>query len=181
MHRHALILASLLGLAATAAPAQTVATATKTGTSKAALKSEAKGLALATETVERVSDAQLGIAARVLTGSAECEFNQTVDVDMIREHPGYFKVTFKNQSYLMAPEETSTGAVRLVDAKSGVVWLQIPIKSMLLNARAGQRLVDACTHAEQRAAVQAVAAARAAGASTAPVLLIDPPSATARK
>jgi hypothetical protein len=61
----------------------------------------------------------------------------------------------------MVPEETSTGAVRLFDKKAGVVWLQIPAKSMLLNTRAGQRLVDRCTHAEQRAAVGAVSAAAA--------------------
>ena len=179
MHHHAaLTLAALLGLCSTAVLAQTATP--KAASPRQELKSEAKGLALGTETAERVSDAQLGIAARVLTGSAQCEFNQTVNVDMVREQPGYFKVSFKNQHYLMAPEETTTGAVRLVDQKAGVVWLQIPVKSMLLNARAGQRLVDDCTQAEQRAALQAVAAARAAGGSAAPVLLIDTAS-TAKK
>ena len=51
----------------------------------------------------------------------------------------------------MVPESTPTGAVRLEDKKAGVVWLQIANKSMLMNAKVGQRMVDACQHAEQRA------------------------------
>jgi hypothetical protein len=128
-------------------------------TSREELKSEAKGLALATETAETVNATQLDIAARVLTGKADCEYSQTVDVDRVAGQPGMFKVRFKEQSYVMVPEETSTGAVKLLDRKTGVVWLQIPAKSMLLNSRAGQRLVDRCTQSEQRAAVDAVTAA----------------------
>jgi len=51
--------------------------------------------------------------------------------------------------------------VKLTDAKAGVIWLQIPAKSMLLNERAGSRFVDRCMHAEQRAAVEAVQGAAA--------------------
>jgi len=176
MHRiSALTLALGLGLTGTATLAQTGEAAqpkaTKPATKSAPprpatpreeLKSEAKGLALGIETAEAISAAQLDIAARVLTGRADCEYNQAVDIDAMPEKPGMFKVRFKELSYLMVPEETSTGAVRLFDKKAGVVWLQIPAKSMLLNNRAGQRLVDRCTLAEQRAAVSAVAGAAAA-------------------
>jgi hypothetical protein len=116
----------------------------------------AKGLALATETVQRVSEAQLQIADRVHTGQAACEFDQVVSLDRIAEHPGHFRLKFKNASYTVVPEETTTGALRLEDKKAGIVWLQIPSKSMLMNSKIGQRLVDNCLHPEQRAAVQAV-------------------------
>lgn len=132
-------------------------------TSREELKSEAKGLALATDTAEAVNDKQLAIATRVLTGKAACEYSQTVDVDAVTDQPGYFKVRYKGVSYVMVPEETTTGAIRLFDRKSGVIWLQIPVKSMLLDARAGQRMVDLCTHAEQRAAVEAVKGAARPG------------------
>lgn len=126
------------------------------------LEDRAKGLALGQETAQRISETQLLIADRVLTGDAACEFNQTVSVRPIAGQPGRFRLTYKHVSYTMVPEETSTGAVRLEDKKAGIVWLQIPSKSMLMNARIGQRMVDACMHAEQRAAVAAVRAASAA-------------------
>jgi len=125
----------------------------------------AKGLALATETVHRISEAQLLVADRVLTGEATCDFDQTVDLQPIAGKLGQFRLSYKKTSYTMIPEETTSGAVRLEDKMSGIVWLQIPSKSMLMNARAGQRMVDGCMHPEQRAAV---AASKAAGASVAP-------------
>ena len=121
------------------------------------LKSAASGLALASATAEAITAAQLDIAARVLTGEAECEFNQRITVQPEPDQPGYFRVAYKNLRYRMLPRETPTGAVRLEDPVAGIVWLQIPTKSMLMNARIGQRLVDACTHAEQRVALAAVA------------------------
>ncbi len=181
MHRiSALTLALGLSLTGAAAIAQSGGDAqpkvTKSATKPAPrpatpreeLKSEAKGLALGIETAEAISAAQLNIAARVLTGKADCEYNQAVEVDAVTGQPGLFKVRFKDVNYVMVPEETTTGAIRLFDKKAGVVWLQIPAKSMLLNSRAGQRLVDRCTLAEQRAAVAAVAGAAAATPRAAP-------------
>lgn len=144
-----------------AKPAAAARPAPKPATPREELKSEAKGLALAVETTEAINAAQLDIAARVLTGRADCEDNQSVDVAAVQEKPGLFVVRFKNASYVMVPEETTTGAVRLVEAKSGTVWLQIPVKSMLLDSRAGKRYVDRCMHSEQRAAVEAVKGAAA--------------------
>jgi hypothetical protein len=144
----------------------------KPSTPRQQLKSEASGLALATSTVEIISQAQLDVAARVLTGTADCEFNQRVTVQPVTDQPGVFSVGFKALRYTMVPEETLTGAVRLQDKRAGVVWLQIPTKSMLMNAKLGQRMVDACLHAEQRIAVAA-----AAGAAAGPGIGITPMAA----
>lgn len=152
-------LAAVLGVCG-AAQAETGSKATNRKAAKPAsshqqLKSAAKGLALATDTAEAVSANQLEISKHVLTGRADCEFNQNVNIDALPDHPGYFRVAYGKQQYLMVPEETTTGAVRLVDKKAGAIWLQIPVKSMLIDTKAGHRLVDACLCAEQRAAVEA--------------------------
>ena len=122
------------------------------------LQSQAKGLTLATEVTETISANQFEIANRVFTGTAQCEFNQTVSVDAMQDRPGHFKVGFNKAAYVMTPQETTTGAVRLEDKRNGVVWLQIPVKSMMMNQKAGQRMVDGCMHAQQRSASTAQAA-----------------------
>lgn len=163
------LLSLTLALAAGAAPAAEPAKAhaPKPAGSVQKAKDQAKGLKLATEVVEQISAAQLEVAARVLTGDADCEFNQKVSVMPVEGKAGHFTVAFKKVVYHVTPQETTTGAVRLEDKKAGIVWLQIPVKSMLMNAKIGQRLVDACTHSEQRAAVAASeAAARAMSVST---------------
>jgi hypothetical protein len=99
---------------------------------------------------ENVSPSQIEIASRVLTGEAKCEMNQHVGVQAIDGKPGHFHVSFKNVTYTMVPQETTTGAVRLEDRKAGVVWIQIPSKSMMLNSKIGQRMVDGCATGQQR-------------------------------
>jgi hypothetical protein len=121
---------------------------------------------------EKLSEDQLAAAMRVNRGDAQCEFNQTVSVRPHAQRAGVFQVSFKNMTYNMVPEPTTTGAVRLEDRRAGVVWLQIPSKSMLMNSRIGQRMVDACTHAEQRAELSDRAAASSqpvAGIGIAPI------------
>jgi hypothetical protein len=133
--------------------------APKAATPREQLKNQAKGLALASEVAEQISEGQMQAAARVMTGDIDCEFDQKVSVKAVDGQPGHFHLAFKKVTYRMIPQETTTGAVRLEDKKAGVVWLQIPAKSMLMNAKIGQRMVDACLHADQRAAVEASAAA----------------------
>jgi hypothetical protein len=97
-----------------------------------------------------LTEEQLANAERVLTGAQQCEFNQSIDVEAAPEKTGYFRIAHKGKKYLLAPEPTTTGAVRLEDKKAGVVWLQIANKSMLMNAKIGQRMVDECIHPTQK-------------------------------
>ena len=99
--------------------------------------------------VAGLSSDQLSTADRVLLGQSRCEFDQSVNVAAVPNQKGWFNVEYKGQSYLMAPEHTTTGAVRLEDKKSGMMWLQIANKSMLMNSKIGQRMVDNCIHPKQ--------------------------------
>lgn len=161
----ALLAAALAPLAATAASQPKAKAPVKPAlksapaTPRQQAKNAAKGLALATEVTEAISAGQLDVAARVLTGTADCEFKQSVTVQPVDGLPGYFHVGHLGKRYRMLPRETSTGAVRLEDLANGIVWLQIPTKSMLMDAKRGQRMIDSCLHSEQRAAVAAASAA----------------------
>lgn len=97
-----------------------------------------------------LSASQMTIANRVLTGKISCELDQSVEITPLAGQEGYFKVAFNGNAYQMAPEPTTTGAVRLEDKKAGAMWLQIGTKSMLMNAKIGQRMVDNCVHPSQK-------------------------------
>jgi hypothetical protein len=101
---------------------------------------------------QAVTPEQLAAAERVLQGTIACEFDQQVRLEALPERPGHFRLAFKGQYYTVVPEPTTTGAVRLEDKRAGVVWLQIPAKSMMMNSRLGQRMVDDCKHPTQIAA-----------------------------
>ncbi|EHR70922.1 hypothetical protein BurJ1DRAFT_2080 [Burkholderiales bacterium JOSHI_001] len=145
-----------LGVALPAQAAGEAATAAKTAAKTAAVSkakskvSKAAKPAPAAAAPAPLTESQLAVAKRVHTGQADCEFDQHVDVEPVAGREGAFSVGFKKAKYTMVPEDTTTGAVRLEDKKAGVMWLQIANKSMLMNSKIGQRMVDNCVHAAQK-------------------------------
>ena len=135
-----------LSIAIAAAAALSIAAPLSVSANDKAAKPAAKPAA---QQVAGLSSDQLSTADRVLLGQSRCEFDQSVNVAAVPNQKGWFNVEYKGQSYLMAPEHTTTGAVRLEDKKSGMMWLQIANKSMLMNSKIGQRMVDNCIHPKQ--------------------------------
>ena len=95
---------------------------------------------------------QLAAAERVLTGGYQCEFGKRISVDPQANSKGYFNMKLGSQSWVMKPVQSSTGAIRLEDVKGGALLIQILTKSMVMDPKAGRRLVDGCVHDVQRAA-----------------------------
>jgi hypothetical protein len=95
--------------------------------------------------------AQLDAAERTHFGPYECDLKQSIDVSMNAKAPGYVDVKFGKQVFTMKPVLSSTGALRLEDVKGVGLLIQIANKSMLMDTKAGKRLVDACVHEKQRA------------------------------
>ena len=113
---------------------------------------------VAEKTLPAADQAQLDAAERTHFGIYECDFKQTIDVGMNAKAPGYVDVKFKAKTYTMKPTMSSTGALRLEDVTGRTLLLQIANKSMLMDVKAGQRLVDDCVHEKQRAASAAAKA-----------------------
>ncbi len=115
----------------------------------------------------------LEVAQRVVLGKVPCELGAHVSVSAHETAQGRFVLEHGRQKFHMVPVLTSTGAIRLEDAASGAVWLQLANKSMLMDQKQGRRLADACMNAEQ------VTVADAMARSPAPHLLEPLPSAPA--
>lgn len=100
---------------------------------------------------------QLAAADMAHYGDYACDFDQTLQVATAPKNAGYVDVKFKKQSWTMKPVLSSTGALRLEDVKGHMLMLQIANKSMLMDTKIGQRLVDGCVHEKQRLATAAAA------------------------
>jgi hypothetical protein len=96
------------------------------------------------------SQEQIDAAEHAHFGDYTCEFNQTVHVSLHARAAGYIEVKHMNKTYVMRPIMSSTGALRLEDVRGQTLMLQIANKSMLMDVKAGKRLVDACVHAAQQ-------------------------------
>ena len=107
---------------------------------------------------------QIDAAKHVYYGVYDCEFKQSVRITEDPTYPSYVGVAHGKATYLMKPVMSSTGAVRLEDVRGETLMVQISSKSMLLNVRTGQRVVDECITPRQRELVEAARAAKAEAA-----------------
>ncbi len=146
------VLAVAFAFAGASALAQTAPAA-----KPAAKPAQAKKKAAAATSLPAADQAQLDAAARAHYGPYACDMNQTVNVSKNATSPGYVDLAFGKKVYTMKPVLSSTGALRLEDVKGVGLFIQIANKSMLMDTKAGKRLVDACVHENQRAAAEAAA------------------------
>jgi hypothetical protein len=137
-----LALAVALGATSFAAMAQTAAK--PAAKSPAASSKAAPAPAAPAADPAPASPAQLAAAERVFYGTYHCEFNQSVQVSTLPKFPGYAELRFGKSVYVMKPVHSETGAIRLEDVRGETLVVQIAAKSMLLNVKTGQRLLDGC-------------------------------------
>ncbi len=96
-----------------------------------------------------MTEGQMQAAARVFVGDAKCDVGGHVKVAAVAGKPGHFMLHHGKFNHEVTPAVTETGAVRLENKKTGIVWIQIPAKSMMMNDKLGQRVADGCKTAEQ--------------------------------
>ncbi len=97
-----------------------------------------------------LSAAQVELAQWVQVGTMPCELGQSVVLVADPLAMGFFSLQIGRAKYRVAPELTTTGAIRLEDKVAGIVWLQLANKSMLMNQKLGRRLADECKSAAQQ-------------------------------
>ena len=139
------------------APAQTTVTKSAPKAGKPAARPATPAAAPAEVLLARAEGEQLAAAALIHYGDYACEFDQTAHVMPSPKNDGYVDVRHKTQTWTMKPIMSSTGALRLEDVKGRMLALQIANKSMLMDTRIGQRVLDGCVHEKQRAAIAAAA------------------------
>ena len=101
---------------------------------------------------------QKAAASYAHLGAYACEFNEVVTVNASPQHEAYVDVHHRKTKWTMKPVLSSTGAIRLEDVQGRMLMLQIANKSMLMDTKLGQRLVDGCVHEKQRDAANRPAA-----------------------
>ncbi|QPF73727.1 hypothetical protein G8A07_12870 [Roseateles sp. DAIF2] len=158
-------------LAQTPAPAPTKPAANKPAATKAtpATKPRAKAPGKAVPPppppLPEPDEAQLAATEMAHLGTYDCEFKQSISITR-NTKPGYLDVSWQKSVFTMKPVLSSTGALRMEDVTGRTLMIQIGNKSMLMDTKVGQRLVDECVHPKQREAIEAARAARAAAAAS---------------
>ena len=123
---------------------------------KATVKKAVEAQTPVQSATQRLTEGELAIAKGVYTGKIQCELGASISVSEDANNPGFFNVASGKERFYMHPVESRTGAVRLEDARSGAVWLQLGNKSMLMNQRKGERIADGCQTRQQSDVAEAM-------------------------
>jgi nucleoid-associated protein YgaU len=140
-----------------ASPATMAQTAPAKPAAKTAKKpAPAKALEPAPASAEQIKAADL-----VFYGPYQCEANEKIDIVASTKYPSYVDLKHGKAGYVMKPVLSSTGAIRLEDVRGETLMVQIANKSMLLNVKTSQRIVDDCVSSKQRELIEAAKVAKA--------------------
>jgi hypothetical protein len=169
------ILAALIAGAFAASTAFAADAPAKPAAAKPAAKKAAAPAPAVTYVVPDATPEQVKAAEMVYYGAYDCEFQQTVSITQSPKHSAYVDVKHSKGTWLMKPVLSGTGAIRLEDVRGETLMVQIASKSMLLNVKTAQRIVDDCVSPKQRELIAeakaAKAAAEASGATTSSALM----------
>lgn len=81
---------------------------------------------------------------KLSTGVFRCDLNRRVEIRQVAEDRRSAIVYWERRNYTMQLVATQTGALRLEDKASGLTWITIPGKSMLLDTKQGKQLANDC-------------------------------------
>lgn len=77
-------------------------------------------------------------------GEYKCELGRSVNIKGITPDRRSVNLNWGRKEYTMLAVSTASGALRYEDAASGLVWIVIPAKAMLLDTSKGKQLANEC-------------------------------------
>jgi hypothetical protein len=87
-----------------------------------------------------------------LSTDYQCELGNKLTIYRHKEDDQHIALRWHKRLHQMTRVQTTTGANRFESPKKGLVWIGIPAKSMLLDAKRGHQLANECRSSEQEAA-----------------------------
>lgn len=81
---------------------------------------------------------------KLTPGVYHCDMNRRVELRQVADDKKSAILYWERRNYTLHAVSTQTGALRLEDKTSGLTWIVIPGKSMLLDTRLGRQLANDC-------------------------------------
>lgn len=78
------------------------------------------------------------------SGSYLCEFGQVIDVRRDLKSAANVNIGWKGTRYTMLRDPSFSGLPRYEDRRNGLVWIELPWKGVLLDARTQKPLANEC-------------------------------------
>jgi hypothetical protein len=81
---------------------------------------------------------------QLASGVYRCELGRRVEIQRDPRNANLIKLTWKGSDYQLQRYDSASGLPRYEDRQHGLLWIDLPQKSVLIDVNSGQQLANEC-------------------------------------
>ena len=87
---------------------------------------------------------QQQLSFQLASGVYRCEQGQTIEVFRDTRNANLIELNWQSNRYSLQRYDSASGLPRFEDRQNGLLWIDLPWKSVLIDVNSGQPLVNEC-------------------------------------
>jgi hypothetical protein len=88
---------------------------------------------------------------KLASGVYQCELGQSVEIQRDTRNANLIEVNWQGKRHTLQRFDSSSGLPRYEDRQNGLLWIDLPWKSVLMDSNNGRPLANECKMAQNRA------------------------------
>ncbi len=81
---------------------------------------------------------------KLASGTYRCELGKKVEIQRDARNPDSIKVSWQGKRHTLQRYDSTSGLPRYEDRQNGLVWIDLPWKSVLMDSKTGSPIANEC-------------------------------------
>ena len=81
---------------------------------------------------------------KLASGTYRCELGKKVEIQRDARNPDAIKVSWQGNRHTLQRYDSTSGLPRYEDRQNGLVWIDLPWKSVLMDSKTGSPIANEC-------------------------------------